>query len=248
MTQGSTSAILVGGGKGGVGKSSVSAGIARGLREAGLDVGLLDADLSGPSQNLLLSCSRMEGAAGEIVPAQSSEGIRVVSTGLISRADSALVWSGPTATAAIESFASPGVWAGADVVIVDLPPGHGEIAMKVATSFLRARAVLVTTGSALAVDECRRAANFMQRMEIPILGLVDNMARTYCGACASYSEVFPGDRVEALGGEIGVPVLARVTFGSDPAFGEAMAPVVSAIALGLGLPAERRRELSGIEG
>jgi len=179
----------------------------------------------------------MRGADGKIVPARSSEGIDVVSTGLIARADSALVWSGLTATAAIESFASPAVWSGVDVVIVDLPPGHAEIAMKVATSFPQASAVLVTTGSVLAVDECRRAANFMQRMEIPVLGLVDNMALTYCGTCERYSEVFPGGLVEALAGEVGVPVLARVIFGADPASGTAMAPVVSAIVPALGLAA-----------
>src|SRR5216684_2706651 len=130
MRSANSPAILVGGGKGGVGKSSVSAGIARGLRKAGLNVGLLDADLSGPSQNLLLRCSQIRGEEGNIVPARSSEGIDVVSTGLIARANSALVWSGPTATAAIESFASPSVWSGADVVVVDLPPGHAEAVMK----------------------------------------------------------------------------------------------------------------------
>lgn len=236
MTSATVPVVLVGGGKGGVGKSSVTAGLARLLRKRGHRVGVLDADLSGPSQGLLLHCSEMQGADGEIVPALSAEGIGVVSTGLIARTNSALVWSGPTASAAIESFASSAVWSASDVVIVDLPPGHAEIAIKVATTFPQAHGFLVTTGSALAIGECRRAATFMQRMEITIAGLVENMAQTYCNTCSTYQEVFPGRKAQALADEIGVPLLARIVFGMDPAAGEAVEPMADAVVTAFNLP------------
>jgi ATP-binding protein involved in chromosome partitioning len=223
-------AVLIGGGKGGVGKSSVTAGLARGLAGRDLRVGLLDADLSGPSQGLLFECADMAGADGQILPARSADGVLVASSALISRSDSALVWSGPTATAAIDALTQDRTWRDADVLLVDLPPGHGETAVTVARQLRDAITLLVTTGSELATQECRRAARFFQRMEVSIAGIIENMAEFECRECGAVSDTFPEHRAADLAGELGVPLMVRVPFGADVAHAERLDPVFAVLA------------------
>lgn len=228
MSDNGLPAILVSGGKGGVGKSSVAAGIARLIQRRGKAVGLLDADLSGPSQALLFSCSEMGADERGIRPAHSTDGVRVVSSALLARESSALVWSEATAVAAIATLTSSGVWRDIDLLVVDLPPGHGGITVEVARRLPGARAVLVTTGSPLALEECVRAATFLQRMEVGLVGLIENMAQFYCGECQSYREVFEKDSVATAAAKLDAAVLGRIHFGADIAHGEGLDDAVTA--------------------
>lgn len=223
-------ALLVGGGKGGVGKSSVAAGIARGLADSGLVVGMLDADLSGPSQAHLFECHTPMGVQdGRVVPARSAEGIRVASTALLARDTSALVWSEATAGSGLRLLAAPATWQDVDVLVVDLPPGHGAIAVEVANRFAGAFGVLVTTGSALALEECVRGATFFQRMEAPLLGMVENMAGVRCATCGTHTAVFPGDRAASVAAGLGIVVLAHVPLGAAVEHGDGLGRVCAAV-------------------
>jgi ATP-binding protein involved in chromosome partitioning len=223
--------LMVAGGKGGVGKSSVAAGLARTLSKL-TTVGLLDADLGGPSQPALFECTERIGAKnGAVVPARTAEGVRLVSSALLARAESPLVWSGAAATSAIETLAAPAVWHDSNWLIVDMPPGHSEVAVAVARAFSPdARGVLVTTGSHLATQECIRSAGFFHRMEIPILGVVENMATLACAYCANINNVFDATGVIEMCNQAKLDLLTRVPLGAAVAYGEGLGEVTAAAA------------------
>jgi ATP-binding protein involved in chromosome partitioning len=211
--------VMVGGGKGGVGKSSVTAGLARQFARRGSRVGVIDADLAGPSQSLLFSCGPMNGAEGRLTPAMSAESIAVASIGLIVQDDTALVWSDATAAGTAQLLTDPGMWEDRDVLLVDLPPGQGRVTIELAQRFPDAVCVLVTTGSVLALEECARAAAFLRRMDIRVAALVENMAFHSCPTCGTANALFDDDRVRRAAERLGVPLLAQLPFGGQIAQG-----------------------------
>lgn len=226
---GDLNVIMVGGGKGGVGKSTVTAGLARALAATGAQVGVLDADLSGPSQSALFACGPMRPVDGRIVPALSADSIRVGSIGLVVGQDTALVWSDATTVGAVRVLTEPAAWEECDVLVVDLPPGQVAATAELASRFPDAECVLVTTGSALALEECRRAATFLRRMELALVGVVENMAFTACATCESAQDLFGGDGAAITAGELGVPLLARLPFGAGVETGRGLQGVVAAL-------------------
>ena len=237
--------VMVGGGKGGVGKSSVTAGLSRQLAGSGLRVGVLDADLSGPSQGLLFPCGPMPVIDGQIRPARYGERIRVGCVGLIAAPDSALVWSDATAAGMLQLLTAPEVWDEEDVLVIDLPPGQGRVTSDLAVRYPEAVAVLVTTGSPLAIEECARSATFLRRMELGVAGIVENMAYTACAACHHEQPLFGAEAARELARTLGVPLLARLAFGGAVARGDGMSAVAEVVRMSAvadvvraGVPAE----------
>lgn len=221
--------IMIGGGKGGVGKSSVTAAVARALTRAGRHVGVIDADLAGPSQSILFSCGSMRAVEGRLQPALSTERIAVASIGLIVNQESALVWSDQTAASAVRTLTAPANWAEQDILLIDLPPGQGRITSELAQCFPRARALLVTTGSALALEECRRATTFLHHMDLTVAGLVENMAYQICPGCHAHQPLFDSNAVTRTATDLNLPVLARLPFAATIANGTLLDPVVAGL-------------------
>ncbi len=173
--------IIVASGKGGVGKSSVAAAIARSLALSGESVGVLDADIYGPSQTLLFGMEDAVPYATEedmIVPPVSKEGIKVISIGMFVAASEALVWRGPMATSALKQLIHQTQWGGVDTLVVDLPPGTGDIHLSIADQLNIAGAVIVTTPSQLALSDVVRGVTMLgnENIAVPIIGIVSNMA------------------------------------------------------------------------
>ncbi|NUS15321.1 MAG: P-loop NTPase [Streptomyces sp.] len=224
--------VMVGGGKGGVGKSSVTAGLARQLTAGGRKVGVIDADLAGPSQSVLFSCGPMRAEDGVMRPAACAESVTVASIGLIAHQDTALVWSDATAAGAVQLLTAPGMWADRDVLLVDLPPGQGRVTTELAQRFPTAECLLVTTGSPLALEECVRAAAFLRRMELPVAGLIENMAFCPCAGCGAHNALFDAKDAERVAERLGVPLLARLPFDAGVAAGAGLREAAAAVATG----------------
>ncbi len=173
--------IIVASGKGGVGKSSVAAAIARSLALSGESVGVLDADIYGPSQTMLFGMEDAVPYATEedmIVPPVSEEGIKVISIGMFVSASEALVWRGPMATSALKQLIHQTQWGGIDTLVVDLPPGTGDIHLSIADQLKISGAVIVTTPSELALSDVVRGVAMLgnENIAVPIIGIVNNMA------------------------------------------------------------------------
>jgi ATP-binding protein involved in chromosome partitioning len=224
--------VMIGGGKGGVGKSSVAAGLARQISQLGHKVGIIDADLSGPSQSILFSCGPMPIVNGAARPTESVESISVASIGLIARQDTALVWSDSTAAAAVRFLTAPDMWLDHDTLLIDLPPGQGRITTELAQIYAHAECVLVTTGSDLALEQCRRAAAFLRKMELRITGIVENMAFSRCPHCGSEHSLFEADETPMVAEELDVPLLARLAFSAEIEAGNGLEGVARAVVAG----------------
>jgi ATP-binding protein involved in chromosome partitioning len=215
-----TPTILVSGSKGGVGKSTIAAGLSRAIKRQGFRVGLLDADLSGPSQGLLFECSDMEIVDGAIVPATSLEGIKISSVSLLSQKMGPLVWSETTSASAISTMIANTNWTGVDLLIVDLPPGVGQPAMQICEALPTAGSILVSTGSPLSLAECLRSGIFFRRLEVPVLALVQNMVSFKCDKCGANHKLFPDAGIETITDRLHPSLVLSVPFDPSSADGE----------------------------
>jgi len=204
--------ILVAGGKGGVGKSTVSAGLARALVASGLVVGLLDADVSGPSQHDLFPGGRMTSAVGELRPALV-DGVWVASMGYLSDRSSCLVWSPAALDSALRTLTDSLLRLQVGVLIVDLPPGAAVALPALAESLPNARSLFVTTGSVLAVADCRRDIAYHRRLELQPLGIVENFASIECPDCHRTRPMHARSEIDGLSAEQELDVLDRVPVG-----------------------------------
>ena len=220
--------LLVSGGKGGVGKSSVSAGIANALCAKGFRMGVLDADLTGPSQSVLFP-GEMRAEGSLLVPAACGN-ISVCSMGYLSEDPSALVWSEDAARSLFERFLFKTEWGRLDVLVVDLPPTSGTTTRVLMEFFERASTVFVTTESQLALADCRRDVTFHRKLENNAVGIIHNMAYHECGACGARQPIGASDELDAFARDAGLPVLARLPYCDTIADGEALAEVASCIA------------------
>ncbi|HAT11904.1 MAG TPA: chromosome partitioning protein ParA [Planctomycetes bacterium] len=229
--QGISHPILVLSGKGGVGKSTVAVQLARGLARRGARVGILDADVHGPSVPRLLGLSgqRHENNGTHVMPIQSSERLAAVSIGfLMDDCDTAVIWRGPAKTGAIKQLIQQTDWGGPlDCLVVDLPPGTGDEALAAAQLIPSvAGAVVVTTPQAVATDDVRRSLAFCTKLGIKVLGIVENYAGYACPHCHQVSRPFQSGGGERLAQLTGVPLLAQLPLdpcvvqagdmGSDP--------------------------------
>lgn len=202
-----TQVVLVGSGKGGVGKSSIAANLSVALARLGYTVGLLDADLWGSSIPAMLGVDRRPVAASRIVP-PVAHGVKVLSTELFS-GDREVMWRGPMLHRALEQFARQVDWGGPDFLLVDLPPGTGDVSLSVAEFLPSSDLLLVTTPQPLAVAVAARAAQFASQVGIPVLGVVENFA-WFVGDDGQRYRPFGAGGGERLAGVLGVDLLAQL--------------------------------------
>jgi ATP-binding protein involved in chromosome partitioning len=201
--------IAIGSGKGGVGKSTVSANLAIALARAGRKVGLIDADVYGPSQPTLLGThEKPEGKDDKLIPVEA-HGIRFLSMGQLVSPGHALAWRGPMATGALANLIEAD-WGDTELLIVDLPPGTGDVQLSLIQRSRPAGAVIVSTPQDLSLIDARRAVDLFNKTSVPVLGIIENMATYTCPHCGEESHPFGIGGAEEAAAEMGVPFLGRL--------------------------------------
>jgi ATP-binding protein involved in chromosome partitioning len=201
--------IAIGSGKGGVGKSTVSANLAIALAKAGKKVGLIDADVYGPSQPTLLGTHTRPSAEGEQLIPVEAHGIRFLSLGQLVSPGHALAWRGPMATGALTNLIEAD-WGDAELLLVDLPPGTGDVQLTLIQRSRPAGAVIVSTPQDLSLIDARRAVDLFNKTSVPVLGIIENMAAYVCPHCGEESHPFGTGGAEQAAEEMGVPFLGRL--------------------------------------
>jgi Mrp family chromosome partitioning ATPase len=205
--------VVVLSGKGGVGKSTVSANLAAGLAMDGLRVGLLDVDVHGPSIPRLLKLigCRPGMAEGKMLPVEWHWNLGVMSLGfLLPGKDDAVIWRGPAKAGVIKQLAEEVAWGERDVLVVDCPPGTGDEPLSVLQMFPGALAVVVTSPQDVAVDDVRRSINFCRQLGNPVLGIIENLSGFACPNCGAVHDILGSGGGERLAEEAGVPFLGRI--------------------------------------
>ena len=224
-------AIAVASGKGGVGKSTVAANLALALSRSGAKVGLMDADIYGPSVPTLLGgeakSPRPGAQEGTIEPVEHL-GLKFISMGLFTGRETPVIWRGPMATKAIQQFLSQVVWGELDYLIIDLPPGTGDVQLTLTQSAPLVGAVIVTTPQDVAVGVTLRGLRMFEQVQVPILGIVENMSAFICPHCGKETEIFRRGGGRRAAEELSVPFLGEIPL--DPALaasGDSGRPVVA---------------------
>jgi ATP-binding protein involved in chromosome partitioning len=204
--------IAVASGKGGVGKSTVAANLALALQAEGAKVGVLDADVYGPSQPRMLGLDAEQLQTTEnrrILPLEA-HGLQAMSIGVLVQADQAMIWRGPMATQALQQMVAETLWQDLDYLIVDLPPGTGDIQLTLAQRIPVAGAITVTTPQEVAVDDVRRAVAMFNKVRIPTLGVIENMSTHICTNCGHEEDVFGTGGGERIARETGLAFLGQI--------------------------------------
>ena len=202
--------IAVGAGKGGVGKTTVAVNLAIALSQAGGRVALIDGDIYGPNVPLMLGISTQLTTDGnKIVPAEQY-GIQLVSMAFLTGDDAPVIWRGPMLHGVIQQFFREVRWENIDYLIVDMPPGTGDIALSLSQTVPVSGAVVVTTPQIVSVADTRRAVRMYQKLNVPTLGLVENMSHFVCPSCRHETDIFGKGGGEALAEELSVPFLGRI--------------------------------------
>ena len=221
--------LAVASGKGGVGKSTVAANLAVALARAGRRVGLVDADVYGPSQPRIMGNEqRPEIADQQIVPVEAW-GVKMLSLGQLVEAGKALAWRGPMAASALGQLLE-GDWGDAELLVVDLPPGTGDIQLSLIQKWKPAGAIIVSTPQDLALIDATRAIDLFRKMDVPVIGLIETMSGYACPHCGVVSDPFGAGGAEAAARVMSIPFLGRVPLalairrasdaGTPPAAGE----------------------------
>jgi len=201
--------VAIGSGKGGVGKSTVAANVAVALARMGRKVGLVDADIYGPSQPRIMgNASRPELADGQIVPVPA-HGVRMLSIGQLIEPGTAVAWRGPMTASALTNLME-GDWGDCELLIVDLPPGTGDVQMTLIQKWKPAGAVIVSTPQDLSLIDATRAIDMFRKMDVAVIGLVENMAGYQCPHCGEVSDPFGSGGAEAAAKTMGIPFLGRI--------------------------------------
>jgi len=203
--------IAVASGKGGVGKSTVSANLAIALAARGRRVGLVDADIYGPSQPKLMAVEGGKPTARDKVlqPVATPYGVPLLSMGQLVAADQAIAWRGPMAAGALGQLMDAN-WGATDTLVIDLPPGTGDVQLTMIQKHRPAGAVIVSTPQDLALIDARRAIDLFNKAGVPIIGLVENMSGYACPHCGEISNPFGQGGAEAAAGELGITFLGRI--------------------------------------
>jgi Mrp family chromosome partitioning ATPase len=209
--------IAVMSGKGGVGKSSVAALLSIALRRNGQRVGLLDADITGPSIPRMFGLQGVPGSSPlGLLPAETTSGIKVMSINLLlPDEDQAVIWRGPLISGAIRQFWGDVFWGTLDTLVIDLPPGTSDATLTVMQSIPLSGVLLVTSPQDLAGMVVRKAAQMAKQLSIPILGLIENMSYVQCPDCGKEIHVFGPSRAEETAQALGIPLLGRIPLDSD---------------------------------
>ncbi len=222
--------IAVGSGKGGVGKSTVAANLAIALAQTGAKVGLLDGDIYGPNLPRMLGVNRQPFQKdGKIIPVEA-HGIRFMSMGLLVDAGEAVVWRGPMLHGAIKSFLTDVDWSGSDYLIVDLPPGTGDVQLSLIQQTVVTGAVIVTTPSMVAIEDGVKAIRMFEKLQVPVLGLIENMSYFVCDGCSKRHDIFSSGDAQTRALTLGLPFLGALPLESAVRKGgDTGAPVVAAL-------------------
>jgi ATP-binding protein involved in chromosome partitioning len=225
--EGVANVIAIGSGKGGVGKSTVAANLAVALGAAGARVGLLDGDIYGPNLPRMLGVQRQPSQRdGRILPVEAW-GVRFMSMGLLVSQGEAVVWRGPMLHGAIKSFLHDVHWGELDYLLVDLPPGTGDVQLSLVQQTFVAGAVIVTTPSTVAVEDAVKAVSMFAKLQVPVFGVIENMSYFVCPDCGARHDVFATGAGEERARMLGLPFLGAVPMHPDVrAGGDQGRPVV----------------------
>ena len=221
--------LAIGSGKGGVGKSTVSSNLAVALAREGRRVGLLDADIYGPSQPRMMGVSKRPASPdGKTIIPLHAHGVTMMSIGLMVDPDKAVVWRGPMLMGALQQMLGQVQWGELDVLIVDLPPGTGDVQLTLCQKTQLTGAVVVSTPQDVALLDARKALDMFNNLNTPVLGLIENMSTFHCPNCGHETQIFGHGGVVAEAAKIGVPFLGALPIDLDTRLaGDAGTPIAA---------------------
>jgi ATP-binding protein involved in chromosome partitioning len=203
--------VAVASGKGGVGKSTVATNLALALKASGHSVGILDADIYGPSQPRMMGITgRPESPDGERLEAMENYGVKVMSMGFLVPEDSPMIWRGPMVMSALQQLMRDVNWGELDVMIVDMPPGTGDAQLSMAQDVPLAGAVIVSTPQDIALLDARKGLNMFRKVEVPVLGIVENMSYFACPHCGERTDIFGHGGAREEADRLGVDFLGEI--------------------------------------
>ncbi|GMU42648.1 MAG: iron-sulfur cluster carrier protein ApbC [Xanthomonadales bacterium] len=203
--------LAVASGKGGVGKSTTAANLALALRAQGATVGILDADIYGPSQPRMLGVSgKPDTRDGKLIVPKSAHGVQVMSIGFMIEEDTPMIWRGPMVTQALQQLLNETDWQGLDYLVIDLPPGTGDIQLTLCQRVPVSGAVIVTTPQDIALLDARKGLRMFEKVAVPVLGVIENMSTHVCSNCGHEEPIFGSGGGERMAEQYGVPLLGRL--------------------------------------
>ncbi len=222
--------IAVASGKGGVGKSTVSANLAVALAAQGCKVGLLDADIYGPSQPRMMGLSGRPGSPdGKTILPLRAHGVTAMSIGLMMQEGQAVVWRGPMLMGALQQMMMQVQWGELDILLIDLPPGTGDVQLTLSQKFIIDGAIIVSTPQDVALLDARKGMDMFRQLKTPILGMIENMSTHICSNCGHEEHLFGHGGVAAEAEKLGVPLLAEIPLHLDIRLAaDAGTPIVAA--------------------
>jgi ATP-binding protein involved in chromosome partitioning len=202
--------IAVGAGKGGVGKTTVSVNLAIALSQAGARVAMIDGDVYGPNVPIMLGIQTELTTDGRRIVPATQYGIQLVSMAFLTKDDAPIIWRGPMLHGVIQQFFREVAWDDVDYLIVDLPPGTGDVALSLSQTIPVAGSVLITTPQTVSLADTRRAVRMFEKLNVPPFGIIENMSHFVCPKCHTESDIFGKGGGESLAKEMNVPFLGRI--------------------------------------
>jgi len=203
--------VAIASGKGGVGKSTTAVNLAVALQREGARAGLLDADVYGPSQPRMLGCSgRPDSKDGKLMEPMVSYGVQAISIGNLVDEETPMIWRGPMATSALQQLLNDTRWDAVDYLVVDLPPGTGDIQLTLCQNIPVTGAVIVTTPQDIALLDARKALKMFEKVKVPVIGIVENMSTHVCSSCGHEEPIFGSGGGAAMASQYGVDLLGTL--------------------------------------
>ncbi len=210
--------IAVSSGKGGVGKSTVTVNMAVALKQEGFAVGIMDADIYGPNIPMMIGVSKEPIKEGDSLTPGEGQGVKIISMGFFVPEDTPVVWRGPMVHSAIQQFFRDVVWGELDYLLIDLPPGTGDVPLTLSQLVPLTGAITVTTPQEVALADVRKGMTMFKKVNVPLLGVIENMSHFVCGHCGERTEIFSYGGGEQAAKKFEIPFLGRIPL--DPAIRE----------------------------